>query len=68
VGDDQVMIGVDSGLDIVADHARILAARRHRSRIRIGQRNLLVRRGMNGDFQRLVLAHLLSQRGNLVLI
>jgi hypothetical protein len=24
VGDDQVMLGVDSGLDIVSDHARIL--------------------------------------------
>jgi len=64
---DQVMLRIDHGLHVVADHAGILAARRHGSRVGIGQGNLLVRRSMHGGFQRLVLAHLLAQRGDLVL-
>ena len=61
------MLRIDHGLHFVADQPRVLAGRRHGARIWIGQRNLLVRRGVYGDFQRLVFTHLLSQRGDLVL-
>jgi hypothetical protein len=43
--DDQMMLGVDGDLDVVAYDARASAARRHRTGIRIGQRYLLVRCG-----------------------
>ena len=45
--DDQVMLGVDGDLHIVADDAGAAAAGRHRAGIGIGQRDLLVRRGQH---------------------
>jgi co-chaperonin GroES (HSP10) len=38
MGDDQMMLGVDGDLDVVAYDARASAARRHRTGIRIGQK------------------------------
>jgi hypothetical protein len=38
--DDQMMLGVDGDLEVVAYDARASAARRHRTGIRIGQRYL----------------------------
>jgi transposase len=37
-----MVLGIDCGLHVVADDPGVLAARRHRTRIRIGQRDLLV--------------------------
>ena len=37
-----MVLGIDCGLHIVADDSGVLAARCHRTRIRIGQRDLLV--------------------------
>jgi hypothetical protein len=37
MGDDDMVLGVDCGLDVVADDSGVLAARCHRTRIRIGQ-------------------------------
>ena len=45
--DDQMVLGIDGDLHVVADNARALAAGRHRARIGIGQRDLLVGRGLN---------------------
>ena len=44
VGHDQVVLGIDRGLHVVAHDARAPAAGRHRSRIRIGQGDLSVLR------------------------
>ena len=43
MGDNQMMLGIDCDLDVVADDARAPAAGRHRAGIGIGQRDLLVR-------------------------
>ena len=37
-----MVLGIDRGLHIVADDSGVLAARRHRTRIRVSQRDLLV--------------------------
>jgi hypothetical protein len=42
VRDDQVVLRLDRHLHVVADDARAAAARRHRARIGIGQRDLLI--------------------------
>src|SRR5580704_16846231 len=42
---DQMMVGLDGNLDVVADDAGTAAAGRHRTGIGIGQRYLLVRGG-----------------------
>ena len=54
VGHDQMVLGVDGHLDIVADDAGALAAGRHRPGVGIDQRDLFVRRGLD------LLAHLLE--------
>ena len=43
--DDQLMVRIDSGLHVVADHSGASAAGRHRPGIGIRQRYLLVRCG-----------------------
>ena len=43
VGDDQVMLAFDGGLDVVADDAAASTRRRHGPRIGIGQGDLAVR-------------------------
>jgi hypothetical protein len=42
VRDDEVMLGLDRDLHIVADDARAAAAGRHRAAVGIGERDLLV--------------------------
>src|ERR1700730_5674719 len=42
VRDNEMVLGVDRSLHVVADDTGVLAARRHRARVRIGQRDLLV--------------------------
>jgi hypothetical protein len=42
VGHDDMVLGVDCGLHVVADDPGVLAARCHRTRIRIGQWDVLV--------------------------
>jgi hypothetical protein len=42
VGHNEMVLGVDRGLHIVADDPGVVAARRHRTRIRIRQRDLLI--------------------------
>ncbi len=42
VGHNEMVLGIDCGLHIVADDSGVLAARRHRTCIEIGQRDLLV--------------------------
>ena len=61
------MLRVDGGLHVVADDPGALAAGRHRTRIGIGQRDLLVGRRQHARFHLLELLHLLLQRGDLVL-
>jgi hypothetical protein len=51
----QMMLGVDGDLNIVADDAGAATARRHRAAVRVAQRDLLVGRGnhltlINGKF------------------
>src|SRR3979490_2815202 len=65
-GHDQVMLGVDGGLHIVADHASSAPAGGHGPRIWIGQRDLLVGRVLNRPLHRPQGLHLSPQAGNLL--
>ena len=67
VGDYEMVLGVDRALDIVADNPAAPAARRHRTRIRIGQRNLLVLGLHHLNIERIQAVDLLTQRRNLFL-
>ena len=49
----QLVLGVDGDLDVVTDDPAAAAAGRHRTGVRIGQRELLVGRGIKGRLQRL---------------
>jgi hypothetical protein len=42
VRDDQMVLGLNRNLHVVTNHAGAAAARRHRARIGIGQRDLLI--------------------------
>ena len=64
---DQVMLGIDGGLDVVADHAAPAPARRHRAGVWIGQRDLLVRRSAHRRLKGLERRHLLAKSRDLVL-
>ena len=65
--DDDVVFGIDGRLHVVADNSGVLAAGRHRSRIRIGQRDLLVRASLQLGIDRVEAGDLLPQLGQLVL-
>ena len=62
-----MMLCIDSRLHIVADNPSSLAIGRHCTSIWIGQRDLVIRRGLNGDFHLSKVLHLLLQAGELVL-
>src|ERR1700729_4282276 len=47
MGDDQMVLGIDGDLHIVADNTSALTAGRHRAGIGIGQGDLFVGRGLN---------------------
>src|SRR5438445_8114202 len=59
--DDQMMRGFDCDLHVVAHDTRASATRRHRARIRVGQRYLLVRGGKHFYLENLKTLHLLLQ-------
>ena len=62
---DQMVLGIDRGLHVVADDATVAAL--HRARIRVGQRQLLIGAGEHLRFEHLELLHLLLQGRNLLL-
>src|SRR5215469_14375778 len=62
---DQVVLDVDGGLHIVADDAGAFAAGRHCASIWIGQRDLPIWRGLNGDLHLSQVLHLLRQAASL---
>jgi SOS response associated peptidase (SRAP) len=64
---DQVVLDANRGLHIVADDAGAFAAGRHCASIWIGQRDLPIRRGLNGDLHLSQVLHLLLKAGELVL-
>ena len=53
MGDDEVMLRVHRGLNVVANEPGALAVRRHGPRIGVGQRDLSVRRGLDERLHRL---------------
>jgi hypothetical protein len=57
----QMMLGVDGHLHVVAHNARASAACGHRTGIGIGKRYLLVRRGQHLHIECLQPLHFLSQ-------
>ncbi len=66
MGNDQVVFRIHRYLNVVAHDAGAPAAGRHRARIGIGQRELLIRRRQHLGFQPLQTLHLLLQFGDLV--
>ena len=62
-----MVLGVDGDLHIVADDAGALAAGRHRTGVGIGQRDLLVGRGLDLLAHLLQGLHLPAQAGDLLL-
>ena len=64
--DDQMMLGVDGDLDVLAHDTRASAARRHRAGIGIGQRYLLVLGLHHLSVQRVQALYLLAKRRNLL--
>ena len=58
MSNDEVMLGLHRRLHIVADHAGEAVACHHQPRIGIGERDLVVRRGLDGSLHRLELLHL----------
>src|SRR6201987_4884106 len=67
VGHDQMVLGIDGDLYIVADGSGAFAARRHRTGVGIGQRDLLGGCLLNRLLHYLQGAHLSAQAGNLLL-
>jgi hypothetical protein len=67
VGYDQMVLGVDSDLYIVADGSGAFAASRHRTGVGIGQRDLLVGCVLNRLLHYLQGAHLPAQASDLLL-
>ncbi len=67
MGNDQMVIDLNAGLDIVADNARSPAAGRHGARIWIGKRDLPVGRCKHPGFKALKTHHLLLEPSNLLL-
>jgi hypothetical protein len=66
VSDDQMVLSLGHGLDIVADRAGQAVADYHQPRVGIGERHLLVGGGLNGRLQCLQLLHLRREPGELV--
>src|SRR6185312_10234423 len=66
MGNNEMMLGVDGTLHIVPDHSAASAARGHRTRIRIGKRNLLVFGLHHLSVQCIQALYLLTQRRNLL--
>ncbi len=62
-----MMLAVDGGLDVVANDTRAAARGRHRTGVRVGQRDLLVRRCPPLGIERLKPFHLFLQLGDLLL-
>ena len=67
VRDDQMVLGIDGHLNIVADDTGALAAGRHRTGIGIGQGDLFVGRGFDLSAHLLERLHLSPQALNLLL-
>ena len=64
---DQVVLDIDGGLHVVANGAGAFATGRHCASTWIGQRDLPIRRGLNGDLHLSQVLHLLLKAGELVL-
>src|SRR6266480_1635842 len=62
-----MMLRIHSDLYVIADDARAAPARRHRTRIRVGQGNLLIGRGQHLLVDRFQTLHLGRQLGKLLL-
>ena len=67
MGNDQMMLGIDRCLNVIADNAGAPAACRHRARVWIGERDLLVWCRTHLDVKLLKTLHLLLQLDNLLL-
>jgi hypothetical protein len=67
VGHNEMVLGIDCGLHIVANDSGVLAARCHRPRIRVGQRDLLVIALHHLGIDRIEPRHLFLQFHDLVL-
>src|SRR5690349_13098001 len=61
MGNDQMMLGLDSNLNVVTNDTGASAAGRHRASVRIGQRYLLVWRGKHDRPEVTEAPHLLLQ-------
>jgi hypothetical protein len=62
IGDDDVVLGIDGRLDVVTDHAAMIAAGCHGAGVRIGQRDLLIGSRLQLPANRLEFPEPLAQR------
>ena len=67
VCDDEMVLGVDGDLHVVADDAGAAPARGHRTAVGIGERDLLVRRGQHLFLIGFEALHLACELGELLL-
>jgi hypothetical protein len=51
MGDDEMVLGIYGGLDVISHHPGATTAGCHRARIRIGQRDLLIRGRQHPHFE-----------------
>ncbi len=66
VGDDQVMLALDGGLDVVADDLAAPTGRGHGPGVRVGQGDLIVGCGVDLRFHGLQLRHLGAEQLDLL--
>ena len=66
MGDDEMMLGIDGDLDVVADDAGAAPARRHGARVRVGQGDLPVVRDLHLRLHLAQEGHLSAQSGDLL--
>jgi len=63
IGDDDMVLGIDRRLDVVANDAAMVASGRHGPRVRIGKRDLLIGSGLQLSANLLEFPKSPAQRG-----
>src|SRR5690606_12310468 len=62
IGDDDMVLGIDGGLDVVTDYTAMIASGCHGAGVRVGERDLLIWSGLQLSTNLLELAEPTAQR------